>query len=199
MRSVYVEVLIFWSMRTTDCSHNEIFGDDPCSSKAVKDHVTQSGCCALFLGIHSHPALVLLQVLIQPHSHPARRVGLPEMSFVCSYISWVAQTQEKRHDCVTLDLDRYNSPVFKLLSTSSLPLVAGIVFCKPRGSGSEWPLPLGQSLCEPVPSLGWRVSVELVVSLQDVCTEGMEGLYSRNMGSNWHNVVKDPREKFWEG
>lgn len=119
--------------------------------------------------------------------------------FAVTSAVWVAQTQEKRHDCVTLDLDRYNSPVFKLLSTSSLPLVAGIVFCKPRGSGSEWPLPLGQSLCEPVPSLGWRVSVELVVSLQDVCTEGMEGLYSRNMGSNWHNVVKDPREKFWEG
>lgn len=106
---------------------------------------------------------------------------------------------KKKGTIVTLDLDRYNSPVFKLLSTSSLPLVAGIVFCKPHGSGSEWPLPLGQSLCEPVPSLGWRVSVELVVSLQDACTEGMEGLYSRNMGSNWHNVVKDPREKFWEG
>lgn len=94
--------------------------------------------------------------------------------FAVTSVVWVAQTpvqtQEKRHDCVTLDLDRYNSPIFKLLSTSSLPLVvAGIAFCKPHGSGSEWPLPLGQSLCEPVPRLGWRVSVELVVSLQDMC------------------------------
>lgn len=85
------------------------------------------------------------------------------------------------------------------MSTPSLPLELRSHSMSHVAQVVDYPLPLGQTLCEPVTAwAGESLFAVPIVSPQDMCVGYYQG-HSRNMGSIGYNVVQDPRERLGKG